>query len=227
MSEAPTVLSVDVFDAAGRDGLLVDAAALAELGCAGVFAATAIVAGETRTALEPSLFERQLEAALRARPAAIRIGALESEALAARLSERLGRPTSIPVVAGMAPAAIVRLVAPSTTVLIVRGGDLGLAPEGEPPSVETVRERAAELLALGARSVLVSGLTAHGRVIDLLDDGAKAQAFSAARLPAPRIAGLAGAHAAALAAHLARGATVPLAVQAAQRYVRLRLERGR
>jgi hydroxymethylpyrimidine/phosphomethylpyrimidine kinase len=64
-------------------------------------------------------------------------------------------------------------------------------------------------------------------VLDLVDDDGHVVLLDTARIQTSRVPGLAGAHAAALAAHLARGASLSNAAEAAQRYIGFRLQRGR
>jgi len=73
---------------------------------------------------------------------------------------------------------------------------------------------------------LITGWIVGNRVVDVLDDGGEHNVFDTGRLAAPRLEGIANAHAIALAAHLARGRTLDRAAQAAQRFVGLRLQRG-
>jgi hypothetical protein len=64
-------------------------------------------------------------------------------------------------------------------------------------------------------------------VLDVLDEGGGVSVVDASRVAAPPLAGLSGAHAAALTGHLARGLPIAAAAAAAQRTVALRLQRGR
>ena len=116
---------------------------------------------------------------------------------------------------------------PQARVLVVRAGELDLATGARPESLGQMQDAAKQLREQGAGAVLVSGGQINGRVLDLLDDHGDITTFGAARLKAPRVEGLADAHAAALACHLARGLDLRQAVRAAQRYVAIRLQRGR
>ncbi|MEJ2861166.1 bifunctional hydroxymethylpyrimidine kinase/phosphomethylpyrimidine kinase [Actinomycetospora flava] len=87
---------------------------------------------------------------------------------------------------------------------------------------ETAREAARALHAMGPRYVLVKGghLRGSPEVIDLLFDGEQTWEFSGPRIDTPHVHGAGDALASATCAALARGATVPDAVAAAERYIR-------
>jgi hydroxymethylpyrimidine/phosphomethylpyrimidine kinase len=120
-----------------------------------------------------------------------------------------------------------RLLFPAVRVVVVRVSELPVLAGREVEDLDGMRACAAALRADGARAVILAGLPLRGRVFDLLDDGGSVAVVDAARVHAPRVSGLGGAYAAALTAHLARGAPLLKAAEAAQRYVALRLMRGR
>jgi len=86
----------------------------------------------------------------------------------------------------------------------------------------SAREAAAALHAMGPRYVLVKGghLRGSPEVIDLLFDGEQTWEFSGPRIDTPHVHGAGDALASAACAALARGATMPDAVAAAERYIR-------
>lgn len=86
----------------------------------------------------------------------------------------------------------------------------------------TAREAAAALHAMGPRYVLVKGGHLHGspEVVDLLFDGEQTWEFAGPRIDTPHVHGAGDALASATCAALARGASMPDAVAAAERYVR-------
>jgi hydroxymethylpyrimidine/phosphomethylpyrimidine kinase len=123
--------------------------------------------------------------------------------------------------------ALTRFLFPAARVVVVRAGDLDLLTEKRAEGLDELRSAASVLRERGAGAVLISGGVLKGRVLDVLDDGGQVTVFDTTRLSVSRVEGLAGAHAAALAAHLARGLDLREAAAAAQRYVALRLQRGR
>jgi hydroxymethylpyrimidine/phosphomethylpyrimidine kinase len=237
MMMLPLVLSVHAPDAGGGDGFVADAAVLGELECKTAFVATSVVVPEP---LPLAWVAKQLEAAERAGPiAAIRIGFLrgtDHTELLARTVSRVGAPAVVacPARAGAdslldeaTRSAIVRHLYPVARVIVVRAADVAASGGGDIEDLSSLREAAARLRDQGARAVLISGWLRQGRVIDLIDDGGALRALDTARIQAPRVSGLAGAYAAALAAHLARGLALSEAADAAQRYIGLRLRSGR
>ena len=87
---------------------------------------------------------------------------------------------------------------------------------------ESAREAATTLHAMGPRYVLVKGghLRGSPEVVDLLFDGERTWEFSGPRIDTPHVHGAGDALASATCAALARGATMPDAVAAAERYIR-------
>lgn len=246
MSAGTTVLTVNALDTRGEEGIVPDVGVIAELDARPACVATGFVAGGAPgpVAFHPvplDLIERQVAAVLAdGTPAAARVGLVRGADHVTRLAAGLG-----PALAGrivVAPVvrmggaillddatreAIVSALFPLGRVVVVRAADLTAfgAPAAE--DVPTARAAAEALRAAGARAALVAGLPVRGRIVDVLDDGGRVSLLDAARIQAPRIAGLAGAHAAALATHFGRGAELGPAAEAAQRYVALRLQRRR
>jgi hydroxymethylpyrimidine/phosphomethylpyrimidine kinase len=245
VTERPAVLSIHAFDTAAEDGTGVDAAVGAELGCRTCHVVTAIVsaraaAPEVFTVLTPEIVARQLEAVLAGgRPAAVRLGILADRSQVGRVAEILIRYEVPGIVAApvarlagasmlddAATGAWQRLLFPLARVVVARAAELDAWGLAVPDDVPAARAAALELRSRGARAALVAGVVGHGRVIDLLDDEGRVVVFDAPRAAGPRRPGLGGAHAVALAAHLARGAPLDRAADAAQHYVGARIARG-
>jgi hydroxymethylpyrimidine/phosphomethylpyrimidine kinase len=237
VSTLPLLLSMHAPDTGAGDGFVADAAVAAELGCQAAFVATSVLVPEP---LPLDWLARQLEAAERAGPvAAIRIGFMrgaDQVELIARTVSRLGAPAVVAsavragtdlLLDGPTQSAIARYLYPVARVIVVRAADIVAAGGGEVDGIVGLREAAARLRDRGARAVVISGWYQQGRVIDLIDDGDALRVLDAARVQVPRVAGMAGAYAASLTAHLARGAGLMDAADAAQRYVGLRLRGGR
>jgi len=246
VSDRPAVLTLHAVDTAAEEGVVADAAVLLELKCRPLQVVTAVLAAGTQAPhaleeLSPSLLAQQFEAALEIdRPRAVRVGLLRSPAQVRLVAELLrtyhldGLVLAPPVRLGRTEVqdtatreAIAIHLQPLARVSVVRAGDL-TGPSGNGgPELPELRAAAAALRAQGARAVLVSGAAWRGRIVDLLDEEGAESVLDTTRIAAPWLAGLAGAHAAALAAHLAHGLPLLRAAEAAQRYVGQRLQRGR
>ncbi len=238
MSPFPLVVSAHALDAGLGEGFVADAAVFAELDCRAVCVATSVLAHRP---LPPELVASQLEAVLALGPvAAVRVGLVTGAALvtlAAGFARRVAPAATVvasPVRVGTTTVldvatrdALRRELFPAARVVVARAVDCAFFAGREVTDLEGLRDAAARLRDLGARAAVVAGLLVRGRVIDLVDDEGNVVLFDAARIQAPRIPGLAGAHAAALTAHLARGLTLSNAAEAAQRYIGFRLQRGR
>jgi len=231
MSANPLVVSANALDTSGGGGLLADAAVFAELDCRAVCVATSVVSSDP---LPLDLLARQLEAAQLAGPlGAARVGYVSGTAqveVVAGFLRRAVAATSVvatPVVDAETQDAIRRHLYPVARVVVVRAADLTSSADRPVEDLEALRGAAVRLREKGARAVVVAGWLSRTRVVDLLDDDGQVVLLDTARIQAPRFSGLAGAYAAALAAHLARGLPLANAVEAAQRYVGFRLLRGR
>ena len=209
----------------------------AELDCRAVCVATSVL---SHGPLPLDLVARQLDAVQPMGPvAAVRVGFVSGDAqveLVASFSRRVApAPTVVAsaVRAGVTAVldvatrdAIQRELFPVSRVVVARATDCAFLAGLEVADLDGLRDAAKRLREMGARAALVAGLVVRGRVLDLVDDEGTAVVLDTARIQAPRVPGLAGAHAAALTAHLARG--LPLTTRrAAQRYIGFRLQRGR
>lgn len=246
MAAGPFVLSIHALAVDGGDGVVGDAAVLTELGCRPLCVATSVLSTppEKTPALEPmpqDLIDSQVAAALVAgRPASIRIGALASARQVERLAETLAAEAGGSIF--LAPLVQIdgtRLLDDKTwsaarralfvlaRAILVRAADAALLLGNDIASIDDARAAAAALREQGARAAVVAGLSQRQRMIDLVDDGEAVAILDSGRLQAPHVRGLSGAHAAAFAAHLARGVGIARAAESAQRYVALRLLRAR
>ena len=238
MSAGPLVVSAHALDTGGSEGLVADAAVFAELECRAVCVATSVV---SREPLPLDIVARQLEAAQLVGPVgAARIGFVKGATqveLIAGFVRRAAPTTTVvaaPVRDGTSPLldvetqeAIRRHLYPAARVVVARAADLASLAERSVDDLDALRGAALRLREQGARAVVIAGWLLRGRVIDLLDDDGQIVLLDTARIRVPRVPGLAGAYAAALAAHLARGLPLSTAAEAAQRYVGFRLVRGR
>lgn len=239
MSAPPVVLSIHALDPRGEEGIAGDARVLQELGCRAAVVATCAIAGPGAVEIAPEIVAHALAAAFDgAAPAAGRTGRFSDPAQIERIARSLRDRPLPPLVVAFEPGpggdsvrsdlarATADALAPLARVLLVRAGNLPAWGIGAPSDLDEAREAAARLRESGAAAALVTGVLDRGRVLDLLDDGGRGGAFDAPRIAAPRIEGLAGAHATAVAAHLAMGLPLATAASAAQRYVARRLRRG-
>lgn len=222
MSAPPLVLTIGALHGRAEDGILADAAVIAELDGACACVATALVTapGTPPEPLSRRHLLQQLSAALEDVPRATRIGFLPSARDAEEVASRLrARAPERVVLAPELPDEGRAALLPLAAVIVVRAA--------EDRDLDSARRTAARLRDEGARAVLVTGATLPGRIVDYLDEGGRITAFDTSRLIAARIPGISGSHATALTAHLARGESLTGAAEAAQRYVALRLRRGR
>jgi hydroxymethylpyrimidine/phosphomethylpyrimidine kinase len=245
MASGTAVLSIHASDTHG-DGLLADGAVFRDMQCSPLLVTTAVLsAAQGRVdALEPvslGLVAQQFESIFEGpRPDAARVGILAGREQVELTSAMLGifrvpnvvlapvfRVGKTAILSGEAMDALVGSLFPAARVLVVRAGDLELFGGQRAQNLADLRDAASSLRKRGAGAVLISGSILKGRVLDVLDDGGQVTVLDTTKLSVSRVDGLAGAHAAALAGHLARGLDLRHAAAAAQRYIALRLQRGR
>jgi len=245
MGFGTSVLSINAADTQG-DGLLADGAVFRDMQCSPLLVTSSILsAAQGRVdALEPvslGLLAQQFETIFAdGRPDAAKVGILvdmEQVELTGELLKTFRVPNVVlapvfrigrtPILSRPAMEALVRFLFPTVRVVVVRAGDLGVLVDQRAESLDDLRSAASAVRKKGAGAVLISGGILKGRVLDVLDDGGQVTVFDTTRLSVSRVEGLAGAHAAALAGHLARGLVLRQAAAAAQRYIALRLQRGR
>jgi hydroxymethylpyrimidine/phosphomethylpyrimidine kinase len=243
--DAAAVLSIHALDTAGEEGIVVDAAACAELGCAASHVATSLLAmgdggPEAVEALPAEWIGRALDAVLRRpRPGAVRVGILLARDQVETVGRHLAAARAVNVV--VAPVlrlgasrlagdetleAIRRLLFPLSRVVVARAADLPSFGIEAGDDIESLVRAAAALREQGAPAALVTGILRRSRVVDVLDDGERASVLDATRHSGPKKPGIVAAHPAALAAHLARGEPLARAADAAQRFVGSRLARS-
>ena len=125
-----------------------------------------------------------------------------------------------------ARAALIERILPLALVVtpnLLEASALAGMPVG---TEDEMAAAAARIHAFGPAWVLVKGGHLKGPAVDLLFDGREVRRLVAERIPTPHTHGTGCTYAAAIAAGLARGATVPDAVGAAKRYVTAAIREG-
>lgn len=252
------VLSIAGSDSGGGAGIQADLKTIAALGCYGMTAITAITAQNTCGvsaihALPPELLAAQIDAvAGDIGVDAVKIGMLHDPAVVQVVADAIRRHgwrhvvlDPVMVAAGgdalIAPETIAVLVAELFPLvsLITPNLDEAALLLGRPITQATQLERAgADLLALGARAVLIKGGHLSGtEVYDLLlQQGApvpsengkpyRSTHFCSPRIASRNIHGAGCTLSTAIACQLALGASLDMAVQASRDYVRHAIATG-
>jgi hydroxymethylpyrimidine/phosphomethylpyrimidine kinase len=231
----PVVLIIAGNDPSGGAGLTADIQAVSALGGHPAPVISAVTVQDTVNvkrvkAVPPRLIAEQLQAVLVDMPvAAIKLGLIVNASAARALAEILKTQTHIPLVldpvltaGGGAPLAETALIndylkslVPLATLITPNTAE----SQRLAPRAADAESRAAVLLALGCRHVLIKG--ADERTTDVYNtlfshDGSQRH-FCWPRLPA-NYHGSGCTLASAIATRLAHGQTVPAAVETAQRY---------
>ncbi len=244
----PRVLSIAGSDSGGGAGIQADLKTFAALGCFGMTAITALTAQNTCGVraihpVPPDMLRAQIDAVLEDIGAdAVKVGMLHSPEIVRTVAQaidrhQLQRVVFDPVMVATSGAkliddpAIAVLVAelfPRATLITPNLDEAALLVGRPLTNTHDMAQAAAELLARGARAVLLKGGHLTGdTVMDLLLQPSTEPLW----LQAPRIA-TANTHgtgctlSSAIAAHLALGATLAQAVQLARDFVRQALQAG-
>jgi hydroxymethylpyrimidine/phosphomethylpyrimidine kinase len=248
-SPPPIVLAFAGSDPSGGAGLQADLLALAAAGCHPVSVITALTVQDTAgvaavQAVDPGWVARQARCVLAdMRVSAFKIGMVGSPENAVAIAAVLGEHPAVPVVLDPvlasgrgdplaslpAVAALVGELVPRATVLTPNSLEARrlAAREGEDPSALALEACAARLVERGARFVLVTGAHEPGPEVVNVLYGARGvvRVDRWPRLPG-EYHGSGCTLASAVAAGLAKGWTVPDAVQEAQAYTWRTLERA-
>ena len=242
------VLSIAGSDSGGGAGIQADLKTFAALGCYGMTAITALTAQNTRGVraihgVPPQMLRDQIDAVLEDIGAhAVKIGMLHAPEIVQTVAEAIDRHALHKVVLDPVMVAtsgavlidnpaivmLVRELFPRALVITPNLDEASLLV-GRPLASESDMEAAAqEMLVMGANAVLLKGGHLSGDLVcDLLlkKDGA-AFWMRAPRIHTHHTHGTGCTLSSAIAAHLALGATLLEAVQAARAFVRAALKAG-
>ncbi len=235
----PTVLTIAGSDSGGGAGIQADLKTFAALGCHGTTAVTAITVQNTlgvREAfdLPPQLIRAQIDAVVDdLQPRAVKTGMLSSSAIIEAVAESVRERGLNPLVVDpvMVAKGGHRLLA-EDAVASLRERLLPLArvvtpnlPEAEVLLGRVVHSReereaaARDLVSLGCRAAVVKGGHAEGDADDVLYDGVQAIWLAGERLDTANTHGSGCTFSAAIAAGLARGDSLEVAVVQAKRFI--------
>ncbi len=244
----PRVLSIAGSDSGGGAGIQADLKTFVALGCFGMTAITALTAQNTTGVraihgVPPTMLRDQIDAVVEDIGVdAVKIGMLHSSEMVHTVAQAIDRHqlrcvVFDPVMLATSGAklitdeAIAVLVAElfARALLITPNLDEAALLVGQPlHTPHDMLQAAQTLLAQGARAVLVKGGHLAGdTVVDvLLEQGAAPLWMQAPRIATANTHGTGCTLSSAIAAHLALGATLPDAVQAARSFVRQALQAG-
>ncbi len=237
----PRVLSIAGSDSGGGAGIQADLKTFSALGCYGMTAITAITAQNTVGVraihgIPPDMVKAQIQAVLDDIGVdAVKIGMLHSPEIVSVVAwaidhYRLERVVLDPV---MVATSGDRLIAPDTVQALVHElfpraivvtpnlDEASLLLERDIPSVEALDQAASDLLAMGARAVLLKG--GHlpgGQVVDVLAQaGGGRQRLASTRIVSRNVHGTGCTLASGIAAGLARGLKLQDAVALSRAYL--------
>jgi hydroxymethylpyrimidine/phosphomethylpyrimidine kinase len=250
-SAFPNVLTIAGVDPSGGAGILADIKAFSALGAYGCAVVAALTAQNTRAVIAvmgvpPPFIAQQIDTLFAdVKIAATKIGMLGEAAAIETVAERLTHWQAVNIVldpvmvaksgdsllAKAAVGALREALLPLAQVITPNLPEAAVLLEGRAP--ETVREmtRAAErlhaLMGSGERWVLLKGGHLPGAdATDVLFNGDKMHEFSAPRVATKNTHGTGCTLAAAVAALIAGGATVPEAAKRAKAYLGEALKRA-
>jgi len=232
-------LTIAGSDSGGGAGIQADLKTFAARGVYGTSAITAITAQNTRgvtgvVELSPEIIAAQIDAVVSDIGAdAAKTGMLSSaaiiEVVSAKLRQwRIERLVVDPVMVAKSGDRLLRVDAVSALRDKMLPLALILTPNlaeaevlvGHPVrTIDEMEQAAREIVALGARNVVIKGGHAAGEAVDVLFDGREVTRYAAEHIATTSTQGTGCTFSAAIAAELAKGASVPDAVAAAKQYV--------
>ncbi|MDB5593500.1 MAG: phosphomethylpyrimidine kinase [Hyphomicrobiales bacterium] len=242
----PNVLSIAGSDPSGGAGIQADLKTFSALGCYGMAAITALTAqntqGVTGVHVPPASFlVDQIEAIFAdVTVAAVKIGMLANAEIVAAVAACLVRhhpPVIVldPVLVatsgdslgapGVVEAMRTHLFPLATLITPNLPEAARLADMPEPSGIAGLEGLASRLCELGARAALVKGGHLSGETADdVLFDGEALTHFSAPRIVTRNTHGTGCTLSSAIAAHMARGMSLPDAIRASKAYLSAALE---
>jgi hydroxymethylpyrimidine/phosphomethylpyrimidine kinase len=235
----PIALTIAGSDSGGGAGIQADLKTFSALGVYGMSVLTAITAQNTRAVtavneLPPDLVAAQIDAVITDIGAdAVKTGMIASSELirvvAAKVREHGLRTFVVdPVMVAKsgdrllreeAVDALRRELVPLATVVTPNLPEAEVLVGHSVASLEEMREAAAEIVRMGARSVVVKGGHRTGEPTDVLFDGERYVELTAPRIETTNTHGTGCTLASAIAAYLARGESLEAAVRGAKAYV--------
>ncbi len=237
-------LTIAGSDSSGGAGIQADLKTFAAFGVFGASALTALTAQNTRgvtaiSNLEPAFVAAQIDAVA------------DDFAIAAAKTGMLSRGEIIEVVADRIRTRKIPNVVVDP-VMVAASGDVLLEPDGiammrdlmlplaivatpnlreaslltgrNVSTTQEMREAARAIVGLGAHAALITGGALAGDAIDVFHDGKQIREFRAARIAMKPAHGAGCTLSAAIAAALARGASLEDAIEGAKRFVTLALK---
>jgi len=239
-------LTIAGSDSGGGAGIQADLKTFAALGVFGTSAITSVTAQNTVGVqgvhdLPPEFVGRQIDSVLE--DIAIdstKTGMLSNagiiEVVAARVkAHRIERLVVDPVMVAKSGApllqpdavkAVIERLLPLALVVTPNMAEAEALSGFTVTGIEEMRQAARQIHSFGPRYVVVKGGHLQGRAIDLLFDGNAFTELDAERIDTPHTHGTGCVFSAAIAAHLAKGNTVPEAVAAAKRFVTAAIRHG-
>ena len=244
----PRLLSIAGSDSGGGAGIQADLKTFAALGCYGMTAITAITAQNTTGvrsihAVPPHILRDQIDAVLEDIGAdAVKIGMLHSPDVVHTVAQAIDRhaiqnAVLDPVMVATSGAVLIDSPAIAALVRELFGRAVLVTPNLDEASLlvgrtlgseHDMEAAAKELLALGARAVLMKGGHLAGEVVSdlLLTRGGKPHWMRAPRIATANTHGTGCTLSSAIAAYLALGCSLIEAVEAARGFVRGALVAG-
>ena len=234
----PVALTIAGSDPSGGAGIQADLKTFHQHGVYGEAAITLLTVQNTRTVarvevMEPSLVVEQIRCAIEdIPPAAAKTGALGTADVVAAVAMEartftfplIVDPVMIskhgaPLMAESARDAVRDLMLPVTTLLTPNLHEAaaltGLAVE----TPDAMRSAAARLCEMGCKAVLVKGGHLAGDALDILLFDGEYYELRAPRIETPHTHGTGCTYSAAIAANMAKGASLPDAVRAAKQFI--------
>lgn len=235
----PSAITIAGADPSGGAGVQADLATFAAHRVHGLSVLTAVIA-QSSAAVErvaevaPSMVRAQIECAVaETMPGAVKIGALGNAAIVRAVARaiaelRMPLPVVDPVLVASAGVrlidlggtrAIRRFLIPLAKMVTPNIAEAEALTGVRCDSGDAIRRAAREIVAMGARAVVIKGGHRAGAAIDLFHDGRRFVELRATRIPGGDVHGTGCVFSAAIAASLARGMELLPAVRAAKRYV--------
>ena len=239
MRDLAKAMTIAGSDSGGGAGIQADLKTFAAMGVYGTSVLTAITAQNTQTVTEvvdmpDTMIRSQIDAVISDIGAdAVKTGMLSSADIIETVAEKVTEHGMVPLVVDPvmvakggarllredAVDALKSALIPLATVVTPNIPEAEVLVGHKIEDMDGMRDAAKEIVALGARSVVVKGGHMEGPATDIMFDGSDIKAFTSQRISTDNTHGTGCTFASAIAAGLAKGNSVRDSVSDAKKYV--------
>ena len=224
------VLSIAGSDCSGGAGIQADLKTFSAHGVFGMSVIVSVVAENTSRVIDiqditPDMIEKQIDAVFEdIEVDAVKIGMLSTPECMKAVAKKLLQYKPQNVVIDPVMYALIDTVIPLADVLTPNIPEAEKIADMQISTVSDMEAAARKIYAMGCKAIVVKGGHHIGNAVDVLFDGENFYHFETSRIDTKNTHGTGCTFSSAIASQLAKGKSVPLAVESAKAYVTMAIE---